>query len=99
MALLDTQAAARYLGVSRSTVYTMVARDGLPFVPLRGGMKFRQEGLDGWLAEREQRNETREERRHASVVDGHRRARIAGRRRLAPPPSPLAGTRARLRAV
>jgi len=95
MALLRPEAAADYLEVCRSTLYVMVARDGLPYVPLRGGMKFRQESLDDWIVERECRNETRAECRQASVTRAHRRGRGA-RLRVAPPPSPHAGTRERL---
>ena len=96
--LLDIEATARKLGVSRSTLYVMVERDGLPYVPLRGGMKFRREGLDNWLVEQERRNETQTERRLASVRQAQRRTSQRRYGRATPPPSPHAGTRARLTA-
>ena len=94
--LLDIEAAARKLGVSRSTLYVMVERDGLPYVSMRGGMKFRRVGLDDWLVEQERRNETQTERRLTSVRHAQRRMSQRRPRRVTPPPSPLAGTRARL---
>ena len=96
--LLDNEAAARKLCVSRSTLYVMVKRDGLPYVPMRGGMKFRREGLDNWLLEQECRNETQTERRLTSVRQAQRRTGQRRYGRATPPPSPHAGTRARLTA-
>jgi hypothetical protein len=96
--LLDVEAAARKLCVCRSTLYVMVKRDGVPYVPMPNGMKFRREGLDNWLVERERRNETQTERRLTSVRQAQRRTGQRRYGRATPPPSPHAGTRARLTA-
>ena len=100
MALLNVHGAARHLCVGRSTVYVLVNDHGLPYVEMPSGIRFRPESLDEWSRERERRNRTASERASAAVEDGTRRAhRSARARRLPPPPSPHAGTRARLRAI
>jgi excisionase family DNA binding protein len=55
--LMDMMAAARYLGVSRSTLQNWVWRGRIPYIRLGGGrgslVKFRPESLREWVAAHE----------------------------------------------
>jgi len=53
--LLTVGQVATLLGVHRSTVYTLIEKEGLPTVPLgrRRGTRIRVASLHRWLQERE----------------------------------------------
>lgn len=46
----NTTEAAELLGVSRPTVYKLMAHDGLPFVMAGGRRLIPKAGLEAWLA-------------------------------------------------
>ena len=51
--LLSVQDVAVLLGVCRQTVYTLIYREGLPSIQVRGMRRVHPESLDGWLRARE----------------------------------------------
>lgn len=51
--LFDTEQAARYLTVSRATVYREIARGRLTKTKVRGSTRFRRSELDRYLRESE----------------------------------------------
>jgi excisionase family DNA binding protein len=50
-ALLNVESAASLLGISPATVYRMARANQIPFVSLRGSIRFRVEALVRWLEE------------------------------------------------
>jgi excisionase family DNA binding protein len=51
--LLSVQDVAVLMGVCRQTVYTLIYREGLPSIQVRGMRRIHPESLDGWLRARE----------------------------------------------
>jgi excisionase family DNA binding protein len=51
--LLSVQDVAVLLGVCRQTVYTLIYREGLPSIQVRGMKRVHPESLDKWLRARE----------------------------------------------
>ena len=58
-ALLTIPEVATLLNVGRTTVYGLIAREGLPAVPLgsRGKFRVRRSSLERWIQKREQGRE------------------------------------------
>jgi excisionase family DNA binding protein len=51
--LLDSEAAAKVLGIKTITVYKWVTERKIPFLKVGGALRFRPSALEGWLKERE----------------------------------------------
>lgn len=51
--LLSVQDVAVLMGVCRQTVYTLIYREGLPSIQVRGMKRVHPESLDKWLRARE----------------------------------------------
>jgi excisionase family DNA binding protein len=51
--LLTIQGVAAMLCVSRPTVYTLMAREGLPYLKIGKSLRFSPSSVRTWLAERE----------------------------------------------
>ena len=51
--LIDYETAAKLLGVQPATIYTWVSRRKIPFVKVRGALRFRPSALESLLKERE----------------------------------------------
>ncbi len=53
--LLNIKQVASLLGLSRTTVYTLIATEGLPIVPFGRAKRVRPISLQQWLDQREKR--------------------------------------------
>jgi excisionase family DNA binding protein len=47
--LLDVEQAAKYIGLSRHTIYTMVSQRRIPYVKVGRLTKFDMKALDAWI--------------------------------------------------
>jgi excisionase family DNA binding protein len=47
--LLDVEQAAKYIGLSRHTIYTMVSQRRIPYVKVGRLTKFDLKALDAWI--------------------------------------------------
>ena len=52
--LLDIKALMRYLGVSRPTIYALMADAGLPAIRMGRQLRFRPSSVARWIATQEQ---------------------------------------------
>jgi excisionase family DNA binding protein len=50
--LMKITEVARALGVSKSTVYTMIAKGEIPSIRIRGGLRVSSAGLTQWIEEK-----------------------------------------------
>ena len=53
--LLTIPQLAKFLGVSRPTIYILMRTEGLPFIRLGGSIRFSPASIRAWLAEHEKR--------------------------------------------
>ena len=51
--LIDTEEAAKALGIQPVTLYTWVTRRKVAYVKVGDALRFRPSALEGWLRERE----------------------------------------------
>jgi excisionase family DNA binding protein len=51
--LVESEAAAKILGIKTITVYKWVSERKIPFIKVGGALRFRPSALQAWLRERE----------------------------------------------
>lgn len=50
--MLRISSAARILGISRSTLYSMVSANEIPTIRIRNGLRIPSDALDAWIESR-----------------------------------------------
>lgn len=75
--LLRTDEAAKFLNVSRNTLYELVRRGEIPFLRVSKSIRFSRDGLIAWV---QSRQETTGKPEAQEVHTGKRRGRPFGKR-------------------
>lgn len=47
--LITAEEAAKYLAISKKTIYNYVSEGFIPHIKIRSNLRFRKEDLDSWL--------------------------------------------------